>query len=442
MSDTSAEGINVLVISDPGLPARRVESVKEAFERTLQHLFSTPVEVYTRTDLIRINPENTIEFADARKIASDYDRIDVTVLLTEIPRHTGGHPLVSEIFPEEQVAVLSCPTFGAWSTKKRILTTMVDSVIRIAPTAEHRDPERYGLRWTEWSDNAADDGLVLTAGTFLGKPRMVLGMTVANDPWRTAPQLSSALAAASATGAFGIFYHSIWQMSDALSTTRLLFIGLLAVSAMVFWLIAGNRLWDRPRHERYSTVVLLYNLSTILTLALCTLILYACLVLLILAASAIVIDPDFMSQVVGTEVGPVNYLDIAWLSAAMGTVAGALGSSFDSETDLRRLTHGQRERQRRYTEDYTQEKRDRTAEYVERASSARAENEANEGQRDAADEHPDAVEEGVSVTAVGDQPNGVEARGAEGGVAAQQSYREGGAPGAGDREAGDEAEGE
>ena len=82
------------------------------------------------------------------------------------------------------------------------------------------------------------------------------------------------------------------------------------------------------------------------------LVLYAGLVVLILLAGLVVIDPEFMAATLGTgEVGFTNYLDIAWMSAAMGVVAGALGSSFDSQTDLRRLTHGQRERQRRLTEE-------------------------------------------------------------------------------------------
>lgn len=46
-----------------------------------------------------------------------------------------------------------------------------------------------------------------------------------------------------------------------------------------------------------------------------------------------------------------RYLDIAWLSAARGVVAGALGSSLDKGTDMRSLTHGQRERQRVFTEE-------------------------------------------------------------------------------------------
>ena len=55
-------------------------------------------------------------------------------------------------------------------------------------------------------------------------------------------------------------------------------------------------------------------------------------------------------QIIGRDPTAGTYLGIAWLSAAMGVVAGAFGSSFDRSTDLRRMTHGQRERQRMYTE--------------------------------------------------------------------------------------------
>lgn len=352
------EGISVLLVADPGLPTRRAQAVQEDLQRILGEVFSPPVQVYTATELVKIDPDNALDFSDARSIAEEYDRVDVTLLLTEIPRHTLGKPLMAEIYPDQNIGVLSCPTFGAWTTKKRILRTLVDSVIRLSPTTEYRDPERFGLRWASWSQDPDTGSWGLHADTFLGGPRTVLGMVRANDPWRAVPKLSSALAAASATGAFGIFYHSIWQMSDALSTPRLLFIGLLAMTSMGAWLMWGKGLWDRPRHERFMTVVLLYNMSTIFTLAISMLALYLCLVLLILVGSLIVIDPDFMSGVLGHEASFTNYLDIAWLSAAMGTVAGALGSSFDSSIDLRQLTHGQRERQRTYSESYAKDRGD------------------------------------------------------------------------------------
>lgn len=353
MDESADEGVYVLVVTDPGLPTRLVESIKDEFERILQDLFSPPIQVMTRTRFVRIDPRNSLDFADARKVAEDDERVDVTLLLTEIPRHTEGKPLIAEIFPDENVGVLSCPTFGAWATRKRILTTLVDATIRLSPTSETRDPEVYGSRWSRWSEHPETGSLALHAHTFTGAPRTVLGMTRGNDPLRIIPRLSSAIAAASATGAFGIFYSSIWEMSDALSTLRLLSIGIMAMTAMGLWLMISNGLWDKPRHEKFSRVVMLYNMSTVLTLLTSMLLLYLSLVVLILLGGLVVIAPGFMSQLLGTDAQFSHYLGIAWLSAAMGTVAGALGSSFDSETDLRELTHGQRERQRRYTESYT-----------------------------------------------------------------------------------------
>lgn len=362
MTEHTDDGVHVLVVADPGLPTRRVDSIRDEFEQTLHELFSPPIQVLTRTRLIRIDPQNSLDFADARQVAEDNERVDVTLLLTEIPRHTDGKPLIAEIFPDENVGVLSCPTFGAWATKKRILTTLVDAVIRLSPTTEARDPEVYGLRWNQWSEHEDTGSLALHAHTFTGGPRTVLGMTLGNEPWRIVPRLSSAMAAASATGAFGIFYHSIWEMAESLSTLRLLLIGFGAMTVMGVWLMIGNGLWDKPREEKFSRVVMLYNMSTALTLSLCMLMLYTSLVVLILVGGLVVIDPDFMTQTISGEAEFTSYLDIAWLSAAMGTVAGALGSSFDAEADLRKLTHGQRERQRQYTESYSQSRSDEITE--------------------------------------------------------------------------------
>lgn len=358
MTDRPQEGLHVLLVSDPGLPTRRVNSIKDTVESNLHEVFSPPVRVHSTTQMIGIRPDHTLDIQSVRSIADDYDRVDVIMLLTEIPRHSEGKPLVAELYPDYNVAVVSCPTLGAWLTKRRLTKLFTSCAIRLSPTKDIKDPTDYELSWSQWSRRDADGGYALHSHKITGGIRTVLGMAMANDPWRTAPKLSSALAAASATGAFGIFYNSIWEMADYLSTFRLLTIGVLAMAAMVTWLILSNRLWDKPKQERLSTVVTLYNLSTVLTLFVCVLALYLVLALLILISGMIVIAPDFMSQILGRQAEFGNYLDIAWLSAAMGVVAGALGSSFDSSTDLRHVTHGQRERQRQYTEDQEQKQQE------------------------------------------------------------------------------------
>lgn len=344
-------GVNVLIVADPGLPSRRMNAIGDRVERTLQDVLQPPIRLDMRTEQIPIRPDNTLDHRTAQRISQEYDKVDVVILLTEMPRHARGKPLVAEAIPGEKVAVISCPTIGITLTKRRILKVIVAACARVVRADDDERVRGFAHRWTRWVSE--DDGArhCLYAHTVTGAPRTVLGMVMANDPWRTAPSLSSAMAAASAVGAFGIFYSSIWQMSDAQSTLRLIAIGALAIGLMVAWLILSNRLWDAPVRERLSTVVGLYNTSTVVTLLLCMTALYLALFLAILVGGLIVISPEFMATILDGEVTFRNYLDIAWLSAAMGVIAGGLGSSFDSRTDLRRLTHGQRERQRVITED-------------------------------------------------------------------------------------------
>ena len=384
VTDKTIAGVSVLVIADPGLPTRRMKKIGDELNERLDHAFAPPIGLHLQTEPIRIRTDNTIDFAAARKLADDYERVDVVVLLTEMPRHSKGKPLVAELFPDEKLAIISCPTMGVAFPKKRLRDLVMNCIEQTLPEERRGRIDLKDHHWSQWDKDDSTGRYALRAHTITGAPRTIAGMVLSNDPWRTAPRLSSALAAAAAVGAFGIFYSSIWQMSDALSLPRLLAIGLMAIVLMVLWLITSNRLWDKPVKESLASVVLLYNLSTVVTLFICILALYLALALLIFLGGLVVIDPDFMAYQLGHESRFSNYLDIAWMSAAMGVVAGALGSSFDSTTDLRQLTHGQRERQRRLTEDEEQKearKQDDTRDASEQAADDGSEETDRESRR-------------------------------------------------------------
>lgn len=347
---TSVNTFRIMLLADPGLPTRRVNSIQESFSAEARRLIGDEVSVYSETRMLKIRPDDTLDLSAVREIDDENEDADAVIMLTEIPRHTKGHPLISEIFPEQNIAIVSCPTLGAWATKRRIQKVFTGSLLRLLPEGTGPDPEKYDARWSRWQDTERGAALGLFAHTFTGGPRTVLGMVLGNDPMRAVPKLSSALAAGAATGAFGIFYSSIWQMADALSSARLLLVGLAAVATMIFWLILRDGLWDRPKNRSLATVVTLYNGSTVITLLFCIMVLYLFLVLAIFLGALVIIDAEYMSTVIGREAELSTYLHIAWFSAGLGVFAGAIGSSFDSGVDLRRLTHGQRERQRQYTQ--------------------------------------------------------------------------------------------
>lgn len=384
-SETMTAALTVTVHADPGLPTRRARSLRETLASTLEERCGVPVRVETRAAALGLTQDNVIDLdrvEDAVSDVADPDDEHVVLVLTEIPRHRGGRPLVAELEPERGIAVVSCPTIGVWRSRHRLLRVMQDCVLRSIPDAVSTEtgstepgsaepgstesgstePGSTGSgstdvgseaaaddlrhRWTRWCDDEGGPERVLMTSGPGGTARMVMGMTAANEPFRTAAHLSTALAAAVAVGAFGIFYSSIWEMAAASSPVRLAVVALSAMVSMTVWLLWSNRLWDRAQLEPMRRIVALYNVSTVLTLATCVAALYAVLVVVILGAAALVIEPSFMAAVLDADPTPREYLEIAVLSASMGVVAGALGSSFDSDVDVRDLTHGQRERQR------------------------------------------------------------------------------------------------
>src|SRR5690625_3882256 len=96
-------------------------------------------------------------------------------------------------------------------------------------------------------------------------PRMLAGMLRSNRPGRLLPALTSCMAVAIATGAFGIFYGTLAPVSDALSGPRLLLISALVTCLLTAWLIMVNRLWNRQRTPSQIWRHGLDNTSTVIT---------------------------------------------------------------------------------------------------------------------------------------------------------------------------------
>lgn len=148
-----------------------------------------------------------------------------------------------------------------------------------------------------------------------GRLRLVLGMVRTNEPLSAVSKLSGVLAAAAGTGAFGIFYSSIWEMADALPSWRLGLITAMVIVTMVLWLIGTNRLWEHSRKLGDLTEAAMYNASTVATLLLSVILLYLVLFIGIFIGGIGVIESGFMSSKIGAEASLGNYVDIAWLSA-------------------------------------------------------------------------------------------------------------------------------
>ncbi|NLS10723.1 hypothetical protein HGQ17_12115 [Nesterenkonia sp. MY13] len=335
-----AEHLTIAIYSDPGRTSMWVRRLlKEEAEG-----WSRGADIILKQELIPLRPDETLDLDAVQKWAQE-DEADITLVITEIPRMAGRSPKRAELHFADRLGIVSLPTLGPVFMRRclrRELRRCVDALVY-----DSVDEARQKGGFTSRVEDQEGHETVYTTPSRFFPARLwtTLGMVVANEPLWSLRKLSGVFSAAAATGAFGIFFTTIWEMATFLPAWRLAAISVIAITIMVLWLILANRLWDRPKEVGGRREAFMYNASTLASLTVSVGLVYIGLFCTIIGMGLMLISPDFMSQTVG-EGEFYNYVEIAWLSASMGTVAGAIGSNFDDDADLKKLTQGSREFQR------------------------------------------------------------------------------------------------
>lgn len=182
----------------------------------------------------------------------------------------------------------------------------------------------------------------------MGMVRLVSGMTFANNPLNMMASLSNIVAIAFTTGAFGLIFTTMWQMSMEFSMWRLFGISIIAVLGMLLWIMMSHDLWESVKQSRNKRITWLYNLTTVMTLFVAIIIYYIILYTLFLIAELVLLPSDFLGQQVGLK-GPAGidlYLSIPWFVASISTVAGAIGAGLLNDRLIKESTYGYRQQMR------------------------------------------------------------------------------------------------
>jgi len=259
------------------------------------------------------------------------NRWDLVVGLTELPlRDDDGRYLLVEVDPDVRKAIVSLPALGGIRMHARTRHTVRD-VVNGMTRPDTREGHRVPLP------------------RLTGRWRVLLGMVLANRPWRLVPGLKSALVAALATGAVATINSTVWILATSLSWWRLTVATIVSVALVVGWIVIDGHLWDRPDDDsdRARVRSRLYNMSTLLTLTLGVLICYLALYAVNLAWALFVLDPAVMESSVRSSIGYADIFVLAWFVASAATVGGGLGSGLESDDAIRAAAYSKREEDRR-----------------------------------------------------------------------------------------------
>ncbi|MGI5218136.1 hypothetical protein [Nocardia sp. CA-290969] len=354
------------VVADPDLPARLARDLAAGLPAVLgRHnphiewrveVFDDPFEA--------MYPDLEYVIDKAARHVRDTDW-DLALCLTDLPLRSDGRIVLASLDLRHRVALIPLPALGGVRLRYRLreLAAGIVSALRdgpepaplrsTAPTPRgdakptvHELAARAPFRNVKVVDDGAD-AVVVARGGPLRFAGLLAGMVRANRPWRLFVGLSSALAGTLAGTAFGVLYSSIWQLATALGVLRLAGVVLAAITALSVWIVVGHSLWERRTSADHARDIRLRNAGTVVTVALGAIVFFAVLYLFTLAAVGLVIPPGYLATVLGGPVYLGDYLTIAAMASALGTVAGAVGSGLEDDLTVRKATYGYRDQERR-----------------------------------------------------------------------------------------------
>lgn len=357
-SSAPTDTVVVGVIADP---VAAPTEVAQHLAQDLPGLLSEQLEDSSwRIDVHREQlPPSDSRHTAMMDVASDRMRRqgwDLAVCVTDLPLRDGKQPIVADVSNSRRVMVVSLPAFGAMALRRRVRGVVAQLIADLRGRGTPRqDAEAHRRRrlpalGSQFRRVTPDqDGVDVRVLASRGGLRLLIGMVRDNRPWRLVFGLTGPLVGAFAFSAFYLISTAVWQLGATMGPLRLLAAVLGSIAVMVGWLIAYHHLWEqttgRPVAEREQA--LLFDASTVLTLAIGVGCMYVALYAANLVAAAVVLTPEVFGQYVGPDPGLGDYAVVMLLVTAAATVAGAIGSGFESEDSIREAAYSYRERERR-----------------------------------------------------------------------------------------------
>jgi len=348
--------INVGLIAAPDFPAEiadeLIEDLPDLFKEVINEEYTWTVE--KETDGIITIAEDEQKLLDGVIEIQERREWDYTLCLTDIPIFYEKRIVLGRVNPDHRVAVLSLPALG-WFINKRIgsmvLEVLTDLYYESTEQTKERADEEFTFSSVEKIKTTENDQSVLRyhfSSRIVGFLTLLSGMTYDNQPWKIMGSLKSVIAVAFGSGAYGMIFPTLWMISYNYSPWRLGLLSILAILGLGLWIIQGHDLWETETITSDNTYKRLYNLATISTLFLAVGVFYVILYFLFLITAIIFIDPEFYMDQVGSSSLPTlfDYLQVAWITASVGPITGAVGVGLENEEDVRHTTYGYRQRSR------------------------------------------------------------------------------------------------
>jgi uncharacterized membrane protein len=296
-----------------------------------------------------------VEIAHRRLLNAGWQ---LAICLTDFPIHVGHRPVTAYASPTHGVGLVSVPALGAVNLEARVRQAVMRLIEGLlGESVEHPgkvgDDKRQARMRRRLADLTSPLGhaevhegrtVRFVTAVWQGNLRLLIGMVRANRPWRLVGGLSRAIVGALGLDIFGVASPGVWLLADGLNLWRLLVVGVASILATFLSVIVGHGLWEHsysPKPEARERVVL-FNLTTALTVGIGVLTLFMALFLINVVAAALLLTDDVLRKQLGHPAGLGGYVGLAWLVSSLAMLGGALGAAMENDRAVREAAYGYR----------------------------------------------------------------------------------------------------
>ncbi|MYL34738.1 5,10-methylene-tetrahydrofolate dehydrogenase [Pontibacillus yanchengensis] len=373
------QNVKIGLIPAPELPTEIAEKLLNTLPDQFNHFIDSSVsfEIALNIDPMTGAAENVEEILYKASDLKEKKGWDYAICLTDLPIFTEGYVVAADVSVKHGVGQISIPAFGSMPIKRRLKKAIVqlfgelyfqsstsgESTSGMAQGAirPNRNQTAFRLlkkqfpispvRRIEHKGDSEIDIRFIVVPRINGRSRILIGMAHANRPWGIMPSFKKVIALAFATGAFGLIFPTLWQLSNLFTNFRLITLTVIAITGMVVWIVLAHNLWEKPAYRNKPKIRKLYNNATLITLVAAVMMYYVMLFTLFFVAVVIFIPPGFFKEMafLNEPAGVLDYLRLSWLSTSISTIAGAIGAGLENEELVRNITYGYRQK-RRYQE--------------------------------------------------------------------------------------------
>ncbi|CEA01718.1 hypothetical protein BN1048_01466 [Jeotgalicoccus saudimassiliensis] len=344
------------LIPAPGMPRTLIEKIiDELPELTEKYIdadciFKFELEVSPLASSAEYINETIHRMAKIKK-KNDWDYV---IGITDLPSLSENRVVVSEFDSQKSVSLISLPALGFFSVKRklrRMVTHHMEYLYKYNEDSmsfssrELSSPTVMNIsRETPIEDNESTNRYIIKS-YIIGWLKIILGMAYINEPWSIVTNFKTLVSLAFATGTYIAIFSTPWELSIDYQPWRLFLLMIFAVIGMVFWLIYAHKLWGKSSTKTAVHYRWLYNLTTFMTLLFVTIANYVILFILLTISVTMFVPPEIFNDwtQADEDFTVMNYINLIWFTTSLGILAGALGSTAESEEKIRSVTYSYRQ---------------------------------------------------------------------------------------------------